>query len=69
MSQTLEKRVKDLESGFSELRAQVLGVKQPKKDWRRTVGTLGNDDLTKEAEELGRHYRKQQTCQKVIAGS
>ena len=69
MSQALEKRVEFLEREFSELRAQVLGLGQRKKDWRSTVGTLVEDEMTREAEKLGREYREQQTCQKEIAGS
>ncbi len=69
MSQTLEKRVESLEREFSQLRAQVLSLKQSGKDWRRTVGMLEDDNLTREAERLGREYREQQTCHKEIAGS
>lgn len=69
MSQTLEQRVEYLEREFSGLRAQVLGLKQRKKDWRSTVGTLEDDEITREAESIGREYRAQQTYQKEIAGS
>ena len=69
MSQTLEQRVEYLEKEFSELRAQVLNLRQGKKDWHRTFGTLEDDEITREAERLGREYREQQTYQKEIAGS
>jgi hypothetical protein len=69
MSQTLEQRVENLEKEFSELRAWVLNMRRPRKDWRSTFGTLEDDEITKEAERLGREYRQQQTCQKEIAGS
>jgi len=69
MSQTIESRVEDLEKKFSELAAQVLDLKRRKKDWRSTFGTLENDDMTEEAERLGREYRKQQTYEKELAGS
>jgi hypothetical protein len=69
MPQTLEKRIESLERDFSDLRAQVLGLSQRKKDWRSTVGTLENDDMTREAEKLGREYREQQTYDKEIASS
>ncbi len=69
MSQALEKRVEDLERGFSELRAQILDLRQRNKNWRSTVATLENDEMTREAERLGREYRKEQTYQKEIAGS
>jgi hypothetical protein len=66
---TAEKRLECLEREFSELRAQVLGLRRSKKDWRSTVGTLEDDEITREAERLGREYREQQTHQKEIAGS
>ena len=69
MSRTLENRVEKLERKFSELAAQVLDLKRRKKDWRSTFGTLEDDELTREAERLGREYRKQQTYAKAIAGS
>jgi hypothetical protein len=69
MSQTLEQRVEYLEKEFSELRAQILNLRRPTKDWRSTFGTLEDDEITREAEKLGREYREQQTYQKEIAGS
>ncbi len=69
MSQTLEKRVENLEKEFSELRTRVLDMRRPRKDWRSTSGTLEDDEITREAERLGREYRQQQTHQKEIAGS
>ncbi|MGO8678876.1 MAG: hypothetical protein ACLQVX_23795 [Limisphaerales bacterium] len=69
MSQTLEQRVETLERKFSELSARLLNLRRPQKDWRATVGTLQNDELTQEAERLGREYRTQQTFEKEIAGS
>ena len=69
MSQTLEKRVEELEKKVSDLTAQVLELRPCKKDWRRTVGSMPDDEITREAERLGREYRKQQTYEKEIAGS
>jgi len=69
MSQRLENRVEELERKFSELAAQVLDLKRRKKDWRSTFGILEDDEITREAERLGREYRKQQTYEKEIAGS
>jgi hypothetical protein len=66
---TLEKRVESLEKEFSELRGQVLGLKQVKKDWRSTVGLMEDDEMTRDAQRLGREYREQQTYQKEIAGT
>jgi hypothetical protein len=69
MPETLEKRVAELEKKVAELSAQVLGLLPRKRDWRRTYGTLGDDEMTREAEQLGREYREQQTYEKEIAGS
>jgi hypothetical protein len=69
MSQVLEQRVEALEKKVAELSAQILGLRSPKKDWRRTVGAFPSDELTKEAERFGREYRQQQTYEQEIAGS
>lgn len=69
MSQQLEQRVEELEKKVAELSAHILGLQPPQKDWRRTVGSLPDDELTREAERLGREYRQQQTCEKELAGS
>ena len=69
MSQTLEKRVEDVETQVAQLSAEVLRLRPFKKDWRRTVGCMPDDEITREAERLGREYRKQQTYEKEIAGS
>ena len=65
MSQQLEQRVEDLEKKV----AHILGLHTPRKDWRTTVGSLPDDELTRAAEQLGREYRQQQTCEKEIARS
>jgi cell division protein FtsB len=69
MSQTLEKRVEDLEKQVAELSTQVLNLRKLRKDWRSTFGLIGDDEITREAERLGREYRKQQTYEKELAGS
>jgi hypothetical protein len=69
MSQTMEQRVEELEKKVSDLTARVLKLRSPAKGWRPTVGTLEDDEITREAERLGREYRKQQTYEKEIAGS
>jgi hypothetical protein len=69
MTQTIEKRVEDLEKQVAALGQQVLDLRPPNKDWRRTAGCLPDDEMTREAEQLGREYRKQQTYEKEIAGS
>jgi hypothetical protein len=59
MSQTLEKRVEELERKVTELSAQALDLRPHKEDWRRTVGSLTDDELAREAGRLGREYRQQ----------
>ncbi len=69
MSETLEQRVEDLERQVADLSEQVLNLRRPKKDWWRTVGSIPDDEITREAERLGRDYRNQQTYGNEIAGS
>ena len=69
MSLALEQRVEELEKKVVELSAQILGLRTLTKDWRKTVGTLPDDELTREAERLGREYRQQQTYEREITGS
>ncbi len=57
---TVEQRLAELEQQFVELRNQVLGIKPVKKDWRSTVGTMPDDDLTRSAYKLGEEWRKQE---------
>lgn len=42
---------------LEQFRTQVLGTKPRQKDWRRTVGTFPRDEITIEAERLGREWR------------
>jgi hypothetical protein len=69
MSQLLEKRVEDLERKVADLSAQILDLRPSKKDWTKTIGTIPDDEFTREADRLGQEYRKQQTYAKEIAGS
>jgi hypothetical protein len=69
MSQQIEERVEELERKVAALTTQVLDLRALKKDWRRTVGSMPDDELSREAQRLGRDYRKQQTYEKEIAGS
>ena len=69
MSQTLESRVQQLEQKVAELSAEILGLKPRAKDWRRTVGSMEDDEITRSAEQLGRDYRKQQTYEQELARS
>lgn len=68
MSQTLEKRVAELEKKVAELSAQPIRPNR-KKDWRRSIGVFRNDPDFEEAARLGRKYREQQTYAKEIARS
>jgi len=68
MSQTLEKRVKELEKKLAELSSQPIRSNR-KKDWRQTIGIFRNDPDFEEAVRLGREYREQQTYENEIAGS
>ena len=56
MSQMLEKRVDELEKRVAEL-AAIVGSHLRKKDWPATVGTLPDDEISREADRLGRDYR------------
>jgi hypothetical protein len=58
MSQTLEKRVENLEHKLAELTKSVTTRKPGKKDWQKTFGLSRGDDGFKEMVELGRQYRQ-----------
>ena len=68
MSQTLEKRVEELEKKVAELSGKP-GPAVRKKDPWRTFGLFQDDPDFQEAVRLGRKYREQQTYDKEIAGS
>lgn len=59
MDTTLEDRMTQLEEQFGELQSQVLGLVPRPKDWRKTVGMIPDDELSRNAERLGREWRKQ----------
>ena len=58
MSQTLEKRVEELEHKLAELTNSVSARKPRKKDWQKTFGLSRGDEGFKEMVELGREYRQ-----------
>lgn len=60
MEQTLENRVASLEQTLAQLTAKVLQLTPVKKDWQATLGMLPDDELSREAERLGREYRASQ---------
>ena len=69
MSQTLARRVEELEHKLADLTTQVAGVKARQKDWRRTFGLSRGDDGFKEMMSLGRDYRQSLKHQGNGAGS
>ena len=68
MSQTLEKRVDELELKLAELNARLDREPRGKNPWR-TFGAFHEDPDFEEATRLDREYRDRQTCDKEIAGS
>ncbi len=68
MSQTLEKRVEDLEKKVAELSGKPSPAVSKKDPWR-TYGAFKDGPDFEEAVRLGREYREQQTYEKEIAGS
>jgi hypothetical protein len=54
--ETLEERVDTLEKRVKEL-AAVVRTKPGEKDWVATVGTWADDQISRDAERLGREYR------------
>ena len=68
MSQTLEKRVEELEKKVAELSGKQHLSPRKKNPWR-TFGIFKDDPDFQEVVRLGREYREQQTYEKEIAGS
>lgn len=58
-TETIEHRLARIEREFDALKSQVLGLKPQAKDWRRTVGMLPDDEVSRSAERLGREWREQ----------
>lgn len=56
---TVEKRLTRIEREFDELKHVVLGLKPRADAWRKTVGTIPDDDLSRRAEKMGREWREQ----------
>ncbi len=56
---TIEQRMERIERELDALKHQVLDLKPQAKDWRRTVGTIPDDKLSRSAERLGREWREQ----------
>jgi hypothetical protein len=68
MSQSLEKRVADLEKQVAELASRSLTADR-KKDPTRVFGIFRDDPEFDEAMRLGREYRQAQTCERESAGT
>jgi hypothetical protein len=56
MAETLEKRLDEIEKRVAELGA-LVGAQPHRKDWLATVGTLLDDEFSREADRLGHGYR------------
>ena len=61
MESTLAQRVGELERKLEQLTRKRSGVSSPNKNWRETVGMLPHDEMSEEADRLGREWREQQT--------
>ena len=55
---SIEERFAHLEKEFSDLRAEVVGLRSLTKDWRRTVGMIPDDETSRSAARLGREWRQ-----------
>lgn len=58
-TETVEQRLATLEKEFVELRTSVLGLNTREKDWRRTVGAMPDDEISRSAAQLGREWREE----------
>ena len=58
MSQTIERRMEELEHKLADLTTQVADVKSRQKDWRRTFGLSRGDEGFREMMSLGGEYRE-----------
>ena len=56
---TIEERLTRIEREFDELKYEVLGLKPRAKSWRQTVGMIPDDELSRNAEKLGREWREE----------
>ncbi len=69
MTQTLEKRVEELERQFAELTTRLLDKKPRMDDWQRTFGMSRDDEGFAEMVRLGREYRQSLGSQDNGAGA
>lgn len=62
MDATIETRIQKLERQVAELTEKVTGVAgSTAKDWRSSVGMLPKDEISEEADRLGRQWREEQS--------
>ena len=66
--QTLEERVDKLERSLVEL-SFTVSAKLGWKDWLGTVGSQSDDEISREADRLGREYRQKPLDQADHAGT
>jgi len=57
-SPSIEERFARLEEQFHALRTEVLGLRPQTKDWRRAVGVMPDDEISRSAQQLGREWRQ-----------
>ncbi len=55
----LEERLARIERELDGLKHEVYAKNAEAKTWRRTVGMLPDDELSRSAERLGREWREQ----------
>jgi hypothetical protein len=58
-TRSVEERLTRIEREFDELKHDVLGLKPRTRSWRLTVGAIPDDELSRNAEKLGREWREQ----------
>ena len=56
---SVEERLTRIAREFDELKHEVLGLKPRANGWRRTVGAIPDDELSRSADQLGREWREQ----------
>lgn len=56
---SVEERLTRIEHEFDVLKHEVLSLKPLTKSWRQTVGAIPDDELSRNAEKLGRDWREQ----------
>lgn len=55
-----QQRLDLLERQVDALRDQVIGLKPVKKNWRRAIGLMPDNEISRSAARLGEQWRKRQ---------